>query len=653
MGIDLKNDNNKAKSKINAFKTTVETQENARFLSKLRNGDNFEESNDKTSKQLNNLGDKKQRLQDSTKNQYEELIELFKISSIGSKSSSNSNGIDFLLKQVLGAAQNTKSRVNEIFVDTLLNVIGCSQEQTFDGNNIGSDFNKIYIKVNQIDLYKLLNKDPNARPNDLLYEKEDVNNGSHPYPMDKELYNRLQNEGISFYDEYGQNYIGGSGYPIMDVKYVTSYTQGGTTFNGDFLEVSLSNRVTGNSISDFLRDYYQSIDLISFDDFSVKLVNLLTNSIDIETKITKTEKEDKGKFEKILDRILGLCFDSNEEIDVSGNAKQSVLDNLDESFFEMSSIDLKNINNNINNTLDGVTEFEDCGKVRFPVNTKQSVTFLENIRFISDNRKVDALSDFAEEIAKDENLKNLVPTGINLKLSIQNNMLKLIPKGVAMCMLSPKVLLGMAIVTKSVGSTAMDEVEDFNTFSKNMKGFLVNFVSKLGAIFVEELFSLLKKNIRQLVEVLLIEIIKESKNAQVQMISSIISNLINLAALSVDWRKCKSVVDELLKLLSLSISTGFSRLPTFALAGSGILGGYSNTRALSNIIEEYQNLGLPTGDMPDGSPNRFIPAVASMLKGQRDEQLANSKTEIFIPPLAVAALGAGTTLPGRGWGKTF
>ena len=232
-------------------------------------------------------------------------------------------------------------------------------------------------------------------------------------------------------------------------------------------------------------------------------------------------------------------------------------------------------------------------------------------------------------------------------------MLKLIPKGVAMCMLSPKVLLGMAIVTKSVGSTAMDEVEDFNTFSKNMKGFLVNFVSKLGAIFVEELFSLLKKNIRQLVEVLLIEIIKESKNAQVQMISSIISNLINLAALSVDWRKCKSVVDELLKLLSLSISTGFSRLPTFALAGSGILGGYSNTRALSNIIEEYQNLGLPTGDMPDGSPNRFIPAVASMLKGQRDEQLANSKTEIFIPPLAVAALGAGTTLPGRGWGKTF
>jgi len=649
MSIDLNNDFKKAESKINSYNTTTETQKTIKKTLKERSGDNFEESKSKTSKSINEIKDTGQRLQDDVKNQYEKLIDLFKISA-QSPQTQGSDTIDFLVKQVLGAAQNTKSRISEIFIEEVIKTAGCSEEQTFIP---GVDGNKIYIRVNQIDLKQLLNKNPEEGNNGILYETPLPVNGIHPYPMDKQLYYRLQQEGQSFSSEYGQSYIGGSSQPIMDIKYVTSYTQNGVTEYGDYYEVTLLNRNTGNNISDFLRDYYASINILDFDDFTVKLINSLTNAIDIDLKVTKTEKEGEAKFKKILDRVLGLCFDSTKEIDVSGTAKQSVLDNLDESFFELTSVDLKNIEVEVNNMLDGVTEFEDCGNVRLPVNTQNAINKLFDIRNIPDNRKVEAVDDYVDDEAEDEEWKRLVPSGINLKIALKNDLLKLIPSTVVISMLSPKSLLGMMVVLKSVGSPVMDEVEDYETFTKNMKSFLINLTSKVGAIFVEELFKLLKLNIRKLVELLAMEILKEAKDARVKTISSILFVLIQLGSIVTDWRQCKGVIDEILKLLNLYSQTGFSRLPTFTLAASSLLGGFSPTRAMANVTENYQSLGLPSGPMPDGSPNLVMTSIFAEIQGVRLENLENSKTEVFIPPLAVAALGAGTTLPGRGIGKTY
>jgi hypothetical protein len=130
---------------------------------------------------------------------------------------------------------------------------------------------------------------------------------------------------------------------------------------------------------------------------------------------------------------------------------------------------------------------------------------------------------------------------------------------------------------------------------------------------------------------------------------------LQLANAALDWRECKSVVDEIINLLSLIITLAGSNnsIPSFALASSGILGGYSTTRAFAGVVEKYQKAGLPTGPLPNGAPNVYLPAIKDMMDAMHDERLANEKTEIFIPPLAVVALGGGTTLPGRGIGKSF
>ncbi len=654
--MSIKDKFQQASSKVDAYKATIDTAVNEEKLQKLSDGldSNFQKAKSETLKQLNAMGDIKQRAQQEFENVFDELTKLFK-KTMPSGKNTGSSTIDFLIKQVLMASQNTKSRMGEVVVEEVLKVAGCSEEQEFNNQ-------PIYIPVNDIDLKELLKNDPSSKPWSLRYEKDNISVGSQPFSMDKELYNRLQNEGTSFNSEYGSNYIGASGAGIFDIKYVTSYPDPvtSTPIFGDFYEVTLANRLNGDNLGDFLRDYYGSIDIIDFQMVSVEIMNMLTNIIDISGGISVNQKEEQSKFEKILQRILGLCFDNNKEIDVQGTAKLGQLDNIDPSFFEMAPVDLKNIEVEVNNMIQGVTEFTDCNNVKLPVNTEtllDSLTQLINDDVGNAGQNADNLMELVNNMSKDQDWKLNIPSGIdlNLNVAINNDFLKIIPKAVMFAILRPKMLLGLQIVMKSVNPNFANllALSNLQSFVKTFGNFMVNMLSKIAAIFVEELFILLKKNLRLLVETLLVEIVKEAKNKQASMIAGIIFLLIQLIQGFIDYRECKSLVDEILKLLNLgAAATGIS-LPSFALAASSLLGGFSPTRAMTKVTEGLQSIGIPTGDLPSGAVNVNMPAIFQQIKGTYQEQLENGKVEVWIPPLAVPPIVAGLTAPAKASGKSF
>ena len=654
--MSIKDKFQQASSKVDAYKSTINTAVNEEKLQKLSDGldSNFQKAKSETLKQLNAMGDIKQRAQQEFENVFDELTKLFK-KTMPSGKNTGSSTIDFLIKQVLMASENTKSRIGEIIADEVLNVAGCSEEQEFN-------VQPIYIPVNDIDLKELLKNDPSSKPWSLRYEKENISVGSQPFSMDKELYNRLQNEGVPFTAEYGSSYIGASGAGIFDIEYVTSYPDPvtNTPIFGDFYKVTLANRLNGDNLGDFLRDYYGSIDLIDFSMISVEIMNMLTNIIDISGGISVNQKEEQSKFEKILQRILGLCFDNNKEIDVQGTAKLGQLDNIDQSFFEMAPVDLKNIEIEVNNMIQGVTEFTDCNNVKLPVNTEtllDSLTQLINDDVGNAGQNADNLMGLVNNMSKDQDWKLNIPSGIdlNLNVAINNDFLKIIPKAVMFAILRPKMLLGLQIVMKSVNPNFSNilALSNLQSFVKTFGNFMVNMLSKIAAIFIEELFILLKKNLRILVETLLVEIVKEAKNKQAAMIAGIIFLIIQLIQGFIDYRECKSLVDEILKLLNLgAAATGIS-LPSFALAASSLLGGFSPTRAMTEVTERLQSIGIPTGDLPSGAVNINMPAIFKTIKGTYQEQLANGKVEVWIPPLAVPPVVAGLTAPAKASGKSF
>jgi hypothetical protein len=312
---------------------------------------------------------------------------------------------------------------------------------------------------------------------------------------------------------------------------------------------------------------------------------------------------------------------------------------------------LRNIESEIDNIKKGVVEFTDCNNVKLPMKAEETIQFLQDIRdnFNTDGEKLEQLSKFSTEIGDNEDWNFLLPN-LNFKLSIQQDLIKVIPTAIMATLLSPKNLLGLFAMFKALGNTFVDQIQDLQEFMNRMKTFLVEVMSKIGALFVEELFNAIKQNVDSIILALLNDIRKESQESTVRIVTSVLSSAMIVASLISDWRRCKSVIDELLALLQLAVGRLNLGLPLFILALAGSLPGVSETRTFARIIEELEKAGLPTDDLPDGSPNLMLQSVLSQIKGAKKEKDENEYTEIYIPPLTMTP--AGVTLPSKGVGKS-
>ena len=662
MGIDLTDDYNKAKSKISSYQTVVENKKNDLQQKKEKAKTSLDKKKSDAIKQAKELDKKaasfKNSVKSEIKNQLEQLLDLFKQTLPPSGGKSLSTISRFFLE----AADRTKEQVKGLLVEEIISTIGCSEEQSYEDK-----LNQpVYIKVNQVDLFKKLIFSPDDEDSKYYYENQPFNIGVVPSSLNRQLYERLQNLGQSLQTQFGTGYQGASGQDLFDIEYVQFYPAVNPTNFGDFFKVTLKPQLNNaTNVADFLNDYYGSIDVIDFDVLSADIMNALTGVFDFSLNISTDQLREEKKFDLILKRIMGVCADPNKKIDVGGTAKLSDQDLIDDAFFEVSPQELRTIENQINNIKQGVVEFEDCGNVKLPVNILGTRSSLDEI--ITENtstKKIDRVEQALEEMAKDPNWKNLVPgigINLNLKASIDTDLINQLPKISFKSILSPKVMLGFMIMIKAINSQFSAQIDnlfdDLEKFMKTFKKFTVGLMRKVFAIYVKELFDIVKKNVKKLVEQILGDIAKEAKNKKLQMYSSIVYALLVLGQTFIDYRNCKSVIDDILKLLNLALNRQDSGLPLFALAGSQLLGGISDTRAFANAVEGMQAAGLPTGDAPDGQPNLMNMAFMAMVKGQNKEQAENGKTEIYIPPLTVVVppfgAGPGITKPTKGFGKSY
>ena len=607
------------KSKINAAKTYNQVRQDIAQLSKKK-GDNEEVNSKKNRRSKSEAEKEKKRSQKKQKTQLDELVD---IASLTNRKGANT--IEYLKKTFVRALANCKPKLVEILLKESINTIGCSQDQEFNPNQ------PLYIPVRSIDLLSLLKKDPSDEKNKILYEKQSINVGSIPFAMNKELYNRIQSLGTSFFNQYGQYYKGASGQNLFDIEFVL---QDGLGNPGQFYKVTLQSRSSGiNKISETLKDYYASLDILDFNNVIAMLFEMLTGFLSIQSGSGNLKIGDFSKFQIILQRILGLCFDSNKEIDVAGTSKTSELDEVDESFFEFTSVDLFEIEERINNIYQGVIIFEDCDNVIVPIDPVLINDAISDLIFIS-GQTVDAAVDNASSAVVNASNDN----GFGIKINFDLSLLKNLPKSILFALLSPKVLLPIMVMLKSLGSTIGDLVKSLMDFVKKFFRMVSQIMSQIGAIFIQELFNIIKKDIQNLLQAIILDVTKETSQTRLRIILRLIEIILTVARLIKDWRECKGVVDEILQLLKIAISGFGDTVPKPLLIATKLLSGYSASRAFVNSIEEYQKVGLPTGPMPDGSPNLGLASLFSQLKANKKEEDENSKVE--------GITGYGTWVPG-------
>jgi hypothetical protein len=657
-------------SKIKSFKTFKDVSQSAKDL-RANAGNSASKATSQITSQLDKVKDFQKRYLKGAPNSMDQLLGF-----IGETQGNGSATSRYLRKAILQAAAKIEPKLAAIVKSETIKALGCSIEQTYNGISSETLKNQplpllpqqqgIYIPISSIDIFTSLKTEPESVFGKIFYEKPEPSGddefrpfgGEEPFPMNKQLYQltNSSNTDRSFSQINGKNYLGKSGQNLFDIQYSKTNSFGVT---GDYYRIILIDREDGsgniaNNVGEFINDYYSTIKLVDTVNVGANIINIITGALNFKAQVGVGQLSEQSKFDLLVQRILGLCFDSRREIDVSGISKIAELDGVDNSFFELTEVDLRNIEVVVSNIQNGVMEFEDCENVKLPVDAdsliSQLVDFREDLESQTISEQVETLESIIDSISQNPDWRASIPNNFNVSLAIDNNIIKQIPLAVASSVLSPKVLLplytllsvvqsggtytynqavtGVNNVTSGVntaignagsdiGEATSNVVTNGTEFLKTFKTFSIQVISKINAEFLEVLFEILKKDIINLVSSIIQDVSKSRIEKKYTMILRLIQIALVVSQLLDDYRKCKSLLDNILQLLNLVGQTlGLRReIPLPLLALSGLLPGISPEKMTINGIEILQALGLPTGTLPDGSPNLTLQFLLGSNKG--------------------------------------
>ena len=701
MAIDLSQSWNSAKSRTKAILDFTKASSGSKEL-KASAGNSESPSNKSLNTQLDKIQGQQKRYLRNPPTSFTQLLDL-----IGLISGSGNSTINYLRTKLIEASVRIEPEVRKIISDEAIHALGCSQEQTFNGFSVSNlnlnplstlpEGEGIYVPVQSLDIANILKNSVDSPLGKILYEFFPVvvnplfkpYGGKLPFSMNKALNERMDssNLGRSFYTEYGKYYQGTSGQPLFDFEYTKTNEYGVTQDCYRFALINkepltLDNESSGNNVGDFLNDYYSTIKIVDSVDITASLINVISGAISIQSNASADEITQNSKFYLLLQRILGLCFDSRREIDVSGISKIAELDGVDESFFEFTEVDLRNIDVTVTNIQNGVVEFEDCDNVKLPVDYENIVAQLTEFRSSlsgqTTEQQVNTISTIIDSLAQNPDWKLFIPTNLNVEVAINKDVLKQIPIALAASILSPKVLLPIYVLLKVVESDAISSynsaitsgntfIQSGNTtlggvnnivnnsidFLKVFRTFNIQVVSKIGAIYLKTLYKILEKDIINLLYFINQDIVRSRVLKKYTIITSLLQILnyyLIISQLVDDYRRCKSLVNDILLLLNLiSQSTGLTTndIPAPLLALSGFLPGTDPNRSTINTIEFLQELGIPTGTLPDGSPNLMVLYNLAANKGADKENSENGKVSATIDARCAADPRFCTTFAGK------
>ena len=693
---DLNQGQIEVKNKISAIKNFAQVSNSEKKL-KRSAGNSESKGIPDIASSLDNASKDQKRYLKPPPNSFDQVLEM-----IGLTSGNGSETLKYLKKKLLLTATKIEPEIKKIITKNAIKALGCSQEQTFQGfTSTFLELNPlntlpvgqgIYVPIESMDISGMLKTKTDSKIGKVVYEKPKPSvlenvfkpyKGKKPFPMNKEFNNRLMGTFVtnSFNGEYGKYYQGVSNQNLFDFQYSPTNQFGvdQACFKVALIsKVNESLTITGgsaNKVIDFLEDYYGTIKLFDTTDFTAVMMNAVSGAINIKANLTSDEISKQSQFMLILQRILGLCFDSRREIDVSGVSKIAELDGVDESFFELTEIDLRNIDVQISNIQNGVMELVDCNNVKVPVDYETIIDGLIDLREnegLSPALEVNKIIAISDSLVQNPDWKALLPTNLNFQV-FDEDFIKKIPLSVAGAILSPKVLFPIFVLMQSLEGNATNvfnsAVTSANTFIqsgntignsvnnlinsnvdflKTFKKFNIEMVAEIGAIFVTELFNILKKDLINLMKPIIADIGSEALKAKLQMIERLITIalIINQIVIGVkDYKKCKSLIDDILIILNLisSLAPPGSKIPKVLLLLANFLPGTSASRASINTIEELQKLGIPTGTLPDGSPNLMLLFNLASNKATKKESAQNGK----IQAIGISADGKPVKISGK------
>ena len=543
----------------------------------------------------------------------------------------------------------------EILFEELIQFINCNLDFVIpSADSSGGGDNSMIIPVKSVDPFKLLQNAPTTNVGKATYEKNDPVQLDFPYSANKELYSRLQNPAAV------EDYFGVSGQRLFTIEF-----DGSSNFI--VKPVGLDNTFNDNTITNdndrkittFLRDYYDSIKIFEPHNFLATLLDSMSGFLSVQADLSGPEVELKGKFGALINKLMNICGDSGDG-SLGGAINSSGVGHLSEDggdedidkFFDFGDQELRDLNEEINLKLKGLVKFVTCNDIEGEINIDEM------------NNAIDALLNESNSVVEGVMINTAIDNAINgmsvdnelglgfklpnLKVDFDFNIIKKLPLILISLILTPKVLLGISIALKAVG--AFIESVDIMDLVKKFFRIIYKIVKRIGELILEYVWEEVKKFIIQIVSYIVQKILRENDVKQSSIINSLIQTLLAATDSIDNISDCRSLLDTLLKYIKLPPVPPIN-IPKDLVAAAELRPGFSDVRALQNVIKNFSESGINTEAMPDGSPNINVKMAYSMIKGVEEERNKNGKVQITTFPSSVnTSSGPGVTDQGEGVG---
>jgi hypothetical protein len=208
--------------------------------------------------------------------------------------------------------------------------------------------------------------------------------------------------------------------------------------------------------------------------------------------------------------------------------------------------------------------------------------------------------------------------------------------------------LGIVIALNAVG--AFIASLDIMDLVRKLFRIILKMIKRIGEIILEYVWEEVKKFIIKLVSDIVQKVIKENNVKQSEIINSLIQILLTASESLDNISDCRSLLETLLRYIKLPPVPPI-RIPKNLVAAAELRPGFSDVRALQNVIKNFSEAGINTEPMPDGSPNVNIKMAYSLIKGVEEERSKNGKVQITTFPSTVnTSSGPGVTESGEGVG---
>ena len=499
------------------------------------------------------------------------------------------------LKQIINESvddtiKNVKPIISNAAKQTLFVGDGiCGTQKTFTSDTLN-------IKPQEFDFLNVLQVDPLSSGGQILYEGLQKGN---QLQLNNELYN-------SFSTADPLHITTPNGNVLMSMKWDSA---------NQHFQVS---GLTENSVNDFIEGYYSTIEHIDLTGVT-KMSTLMTLKGD--DSLPKSFDVSMNDLNRLLSKVLKSC----NGIQTTGlsSSNFNTNDEIEENYFDFDNVEGIDLDEE-RRQLEKVLHFKDCGNIEVPTDkfTFQDFAHLtNNTSTYSLNQIVDStLYNVANAAYQDSNAASLDHIHINLVKNFSLNM----PKALVGSVMSPKYILPISIVYKSVVNNGNSAITYAKEIMKNLYKFFNKVIKDIFWKFINNVWTRIKRDLLDFLKAFAYKILKDKAKKYALILSGLIALIQNILNNNID--NCNALYNIIIGTINTALSASTANLNL-----SGILASFANLRPgtdqnlmLMNFIENAQKNGVNTNDI-FGQPNKLINHAKSSIDSIMDNFVNNGK----------------------------